>query len=1084
LLSSASVAAIATVGTLASGGFDSAVAGCTSVNTTIISCDPSGITAVADPGTASLTVDSVNSTGVLYNLPTASIPGNYSQTLTVTGTTVLDTTGGQDNPAGGAGISVQEYGPAGGAGVVEQTSIFITDGVTIDSHARYGAGAWVWRRGAGDVLIDSAADVTVLGIHDDNTPFTDDEVNAGSAVDGISAMTHLGAATVINRGSVTAYSGRGLYVDANFAAATLDGDYNVVAATAPMATARIENAAGATVDSYLAGARAIAYYGLADISNAGSIHSDARQALVAWSAAGDASITNTGTATADDRNAIHAMTERGNVTILNSGTVTASKWASDSLGAPYGYSGLRGNADYTGYVWITNTATGSVTASYDAAVVAHTPVGNATVENLGTLYGLHGVFISNGSGLGPIDTIADTMATTGTAIDGMAVLLNGGKIIVTEYGAYLDGTTNSLVNTGTITTSGNIAVVAGDGDTTVLNSGKIAAGSASGVAIAMGSGANRLIISDTSEIVGKVTNESTGNMLELTGTGTGELDIGDVSNTGQYQGFANLTKTGSGLWILNGVGGSLTGTTTVDAGILELAFGASSTSVFAVNDGAVLRGTGTVGGLVVNAGGTVSPGSSPGTLAVNGDVAFAKGSTYVVDAGSAKNHDLIDATGAATIAGGAVQVVAGKGYSDHLSTYAILSADGGIAGQFDSATTNYAFLDPFLSYDPQNVYLTLARNDVSFASEADTANQKAAAAAAESLGYGDPVYDAVLGLTAGQAPGAFDALSGEAYASAVSIIAQDSLYLRQAVSARIWQGFAGGPASAGLDPGVSVWGQGYGAWGDIDGNGNAASVSRDTGGFFGGFDGTVANGIRLGVIGGYGQSSFDIADRASSGDIDTYNLGAYGGTRIGALGLFGAGAYGWNDVSISRTVAFPGYEGDNKASLDLGTTQFFGEANWRFEASPAGKETPFGKAWLEPFAAPAYVGVASGSFTESGSSSALTGSTDANDLFYLTLGARVGTAIVLANGAILTPRASLAWQHAFGDVDPSATLAFASGGMPFTVSGVPIAEDTALVGASLDYGFTEKLSANVAYSGQFGGGQYDNAVKGTLNVKF
>jgi outer membrane autotransporter protein len=183
-------------------------------------------------------------------------------------------------------------------------------------------------------------------------------------------------------------------------------------------------------------------------------------------------------------------------------------------------------------------------------------------------------------------------------------------------------------------------------------------------------------------------------------------------------------------------------------------------------------------------------------------------------------------------------------------------------------------------------------------------------------------------------------------------------------------------------------------------------------------------------------------------------------------------------------VAFPGYEGDNKASFDLGTTQLFGEANWRFEASPSGDEQPFGKAWLEPFAAPAYVGLASGSLTESGSSSALTGTTDAQDLFYLTLGARVGTAIVLANGAVLTPRVSLAWQHAFGDVDPSATLAFASGGLPFTVSGVPIAEDTALVGASLEYGFTDSLSANVAYSGQFGDGQQDNAVKGTLNVKF
>ena len=237
-------------------------------------------------------------------------------------------------------------------------------------------------------------------------------------------------------------------------------------------------------------------------------------------------------------------------------------------------------------------------------------------------------------------------------------------------------------------------------------------------------------------------------------------------------------------------------------------------------------------------------------------------------------------------------------------------------------------------------------------------------------------------------------------------------------------------------------------------------------------------------VGGYGRSTFEIDDRASSGDIDTYSLGGYGGARIGGLGLLGAAAYSWNDVALTRNVVFPGYLGTNSANFDSGTTQLFGEANWRFDLTPPGSEAAYGKAWLEPFAAPAYVHLASADVAETGSSSALTGSTDAEDLLYVTLGARAATTIKLADEASLTPRVTLAWQHAFGDVGTTANLAFASGGLPFTVAGVPVAQDTALVGAGFDYAFNGNVSAGIAYSGQFGDGTTDNALKGTLDVRF
>ena len=44
--------------------------------------------------------------------------------------------------------------------------------------------------------------------------------------------------------------------------------------------------------------------------------------------------------------------------------------------------------------------------------------------------------------------------------------------------------------------------------------------------------------------------------------------------------------------------------------------------------------------------------------------------------------------------------------------------------------------------------------------------------------------------------------------------------------------------------------------------------------------------------------------------------------------------------------------------------------------------------------------------------------------------------------------------------------------------GVPLAEDSALIDAGLDFALSTNTTAGVAYSGQFGDGVQDNAVKG------
>ena len=132
--------------------------------------------------------------------------------------------------------------------------------------------------------------------------------------------------------------------------------------------------------------------------------------------------------------------------------------------------------------------------------------------------------------------------------------------------------------------------------------------------------------------------------------------------------------------------------------------------------------------------GTIAPGNSIGTITVNGSFIQAAGSTYQVEVNAAGQGDRINVTGApgtATINGGTVQVIAAAGSYANSTTYTILNATGGRTGTYTGVTSNFAFLTPTLSYDPNNVFLTLALQGgrAGFLMSAYTPNQKAVGAA-------------------------------------------------------------------------------------------------------------------------------------------------------------------------------------------------------------------------------------------------------------------------------------------------------------------------------------------------------------------
>jgi outer membrane autotransporter protein len=284
----------------------------------------------------------------------------------------------------------------------------------------------------------------------------------------------------------------------------------------------------------------------------------------------------------------------------------------------------------------------------------------------------------------------------------------------------------------------------------------------------------------------------------------------------------------------------------------------------------------------------------------------------------------------------------------------------------------------------------------------------------------------------------------------------------------------GGPRLSPPDsPGPVAWGHAFGSWGSFDGDGNAAAMDTSTGGFLAGIDGGIASDIRLGFLTGYSHSTFDVDGRSSSGSSDNYHLGLYAGARWNALRLTGGLAYTWHDISTGRSVAFPGFSDSLTGDYSAGTFQAFGEAGYKIG---------IGAASFEPFANLAYVNLHTDGFTEKGGAAALHVRGETTETTFTTLGIHLASAFDIG-GMKAKARGTFGWRHAFGDITPLSTQAFA-GGDAFTVAGVPIAKDAAVIEAGLDFAVSDNATFGISYSGQFGSGARDNGAKADLRVRF
>jgi outer membrane autotransporter protein len=569
-----------------------------------------------------------------------------------------------------------------------------------------------------------------------------------------------------------------------------------------------------------------------------------------------------------------------------------------------------------------------------------------------------------------------------------------------------------------------------------------------------------------------------GGALALEGASLTVDQPGDTTFSGAITGTGAFVKTGSGSLNLTGAN-TFSGPTTINGGRLAVN-GSLLNSLVTVETGGVLGGNGTVGGIVLQ-GGVVSPGNSIGQLNTSGNIVFGPGSTYLVETNAAGQSDRIVTSGTASLGNGTVQVLAEQGNYELRTTYTILTAAGGVSGQFGTVSTNLAFLTPTLSYGANNVLLTLRRNDVLLSDVAMTRNQAAVAGALEGMAISSPVLTALIGGTAEEARGAFNQLAGEVHANAVSTLYTQSATVRDAVMGRLRggqppEGTTGAAleSSRNLDPRVfGVWGQGFGGWGRTDRDANAGAVNRSNAGFVLGADASFDSRWRIGVAGGYAHSRFDTASRLSSGTIDGGFAALYGATSLGPVNLRAGASYGQQTVKTSRTVLFRSFSSASTANYDASTAQAFAELGYRFQ---------LGAIALEPFVNGAAIRIHTDNFAEQGGAASLNGASRDHVIGTTTLGLRGDYAF--SNTPIIV-RAMLGWRLAYGDLNPSARLAFqAPASAQFLSTAVPLDRNSLVSEFSLDWRLSNGASLGLLYAGAYGATAQDQSVKGRFEMTF
>jgi len=578
---------------------------------------------------------------------------------------------------------------------------------------------------------------------------------------------------------------------------------------------------------------------------------------------------------------------------------------------------LVGNNSYTG---LTTINTGTLALSDSGAIATSSGVTLSGSSTFDISQVTTGTTITNLTG--PSTTFVALGSKTLTLGTNSNTIYNG----IIQDGGIGGGTAGNFTKqgTGTLTLTNDNTYTG----LTTINTGTLALSGSGTIATSNGVTLNDTSTFDISQLTtGTTITDLSGSSGTLVSLGGKTLTLGTANNT-TYSGTlqdgglgggtgGSLTKQGTGTLSLIGTQ-TYTGLTTINAGTLNIN-GTLASSVI-VNSSATLSGIATLGSmsdpitLTVNAGGTVKPGNSIGTLTLYGN--YIQTGTYNVELNASGQTDNITvlatspSNGIATITGSSLNILADPGTYTPPISYEILDAENGVIGTYSTVTSNQPFLAFTVHYFPTSVILELASaiTNPPFTPSQYSGNAKKIVQCFIQRSLSDPdvstVTLALMDLTPSQQQTAFGHMSPAQF-SALTFAQENNMILVRSSYTRHLRDLHSLRCRT-HEKEVNFWLDGLGTWQDQKKRGQQYGFDTATGGATMGIDYSPGKIFCFGVAGSYTGSYLKWDSHAGNAHIKSYYGGIYGSLSPKHLyfdiALIGAS----NHYKVNRHIPIPG----------------------------------------------------------------------------------------------------------------------------------------------------------------------------------
>ncbi|EAR51091.1 hypothetical protein OG2516_18015 [Oceanicola granulosus HTCC2516] len=338
-------------------------------------------------------------------------------------------------------------------------------------------------------------------------------------------------------------------------------------------------------------------------------------------------------------------------------------------------------------------------------------------------------------------------------------------------------------------------------------------------------------------------------------------------------------------------------------------------------------------------------------------------------------------------------------------------------------------------------------------------------------GRDETILNSLLNLNEAELNLAYRMLGGQIHAEVGRASAELSQVFNGAMLDAAGSVVAASEGAAGLGsmPVALSWAEVYGNGLDVDGDGNASGLTRDSYGVAVGTEtglSVFGDQLTVGVALGYSDAHLALTEVSETADIQSLHLGIY--TESGAaptetgIAYTSALSYGRHDIATERNIAF--------GSVDRTATDEYMANSLNVSVKTSynvALDNRFGLAMASPFVALHYSQVEVGDVDETGAGSLnLSGSDNGDDWAAMSVGVTT-TGTFSVGGNTVSTSSTLAYEKVLGDSIGSATLMLDGSPASFEVQGVDQSRDRIRAGAQGTMAIGDSTSLSVALDGIF-----------------